>query len=208
MDHRWRSGAPRENAPDFLHLQIVPQDVEVPGQGGHDDGVVIPGRGEEDNLEMARSDLTVLGVEAVDEKLELGRDVEVVDRSDEKQAIGGEDLLEDRVAVVLLDAFAQAKAGIARLTGMEVRPGDVKDFDVVSSFSRPSDKEVGHPMGRAMTMGRAFQGQDLHRLFLPSGAEIPSDSVLLWKLSTFPRREPVRRYEWVGNSNRTGLRVS
>lgn len=120
--------------------------------------ILIGHRGEENGLLFAHQRF-IVGIKAVDDRLELGVDVKIIDRRDEDDRVGLE-------KVRLSSFMSSADALVAADAGVHVLERRVEAEDLVSRAFRAALELIGQRSGRAMPVRAAGDDDDFHMAIL------------------------------------------
>lgn len=124
--------------------------------------ILIGHRGEENGLLFAHQRF-IVGVKAVDDRLELGVEVKIIDRRDEDDRIG--------LGEVRLSSFMSSASNVHSLVrthlsqpmpGVHVLERRVEAEDLVSRAFRAALELIGQRSGRAMPVRAAGDDDDFH----------------------------------------------
>ena len=145
-----------------LPAEVVSHEVEcgVRARGGLLAG--IGHRGDERGLLFAHQ-RGVVGIKTVDDGLDLGVDVEIIDRRDEDDRVGLEKVRIELLHVVSREcALTGADALVAADAGVHVLERRVEAEDLVSRAFRAALELIGQRSGRAMPVRAAGDDDDFH----------------------------------------------
>lgn len=137
-----------------LPAEIVGHEVKRSVRAGGSLLILIGHRGEENGLLFAHQRF-IVGVKAVDDRLELGVDVKIIDRRDEDDRVGLE-------KVRLSSFMSSADALVAADAGVHVLERRVEAEDLVSRAFRAALELIGQRSGRAMPVRAAGDDDDFH----------------------------------------------
>ena len=145
-----------------LPAEVVSHEVEcgVRARGGLLAG--IGHRGDERGLLFAHQ-RGVVGIKTVDDGLDLGVDVEIIDRRDGDDRVGLEKVRIELLHVVSREcALTGADALVAADAGVHVLERRVEAEDLVSRAFRAALELIGQRSGRAMPVRAAGDDDDFH----------------------------------------------
>lgn len=154
-----RRGAAADIQPAHdLPAEIVGHEVKRSVRAGGSLLILIGHRGEENGLLFAHQRF-IVGVKAVDDRLELGVEVKIIDRRDEDDRIG--------LGKVRLSSFMSSASNVHSLVRTHLSQPmqgctSLNAADLVSRAFRAALELIGQRSGRAMPVRAAGDDDDFH----------------------------------------------